>query len=128
MCLVCWKKSKKGDAEQDEVYGKPLFPAECRETAVEHRGMGRREGGRPWMGLRGRGSSDLQEEGVEGRERVQNRFWRWNQLIDRWLWKLELSEEEGFRKTLILGAPAKWLVGEPFRKRGGQCRVHGLRG
>ena len=37
---------------------------------------------------------------------VQNRFWRWNQLIDRWLWILELREGEEFRKTLIPGAPA----------------------
>lgn len=108
--------------------GSPSFWLSVEETAVEHRGMGRREGGRPWMGLRGRGSSDLQEEGVEGRERVQNRFWRWNQLIDRWLWILELSEEEGFRKTLILGAPAKWLVGEPFCKRWGTVQGAWLEG
>ena len=38
--------------------------------------------------------------------RVQNRFWRWSQLIDRWLWILELREREEFRKTLIPGAPA----------------------
>ena len=38
--------------------------------------------------------------------RVQNRFWRWSQLIDRWLWILELREREEFRKTLIPRAPA----------------------
>ena len=38
--------------------------------------------------------------------RVQNRFWRWSQLIDRWFWILELREGEEFRKTLIPRAPA----------------------
>ena len=38
--------------------------------------------------------------------RVQNRFWRWSQLIDRWFWILELREGEDVRKTLIPRAPA----------------------
>ena len=44
---------------------------------------------------------ECREEG-----RVQNRFWRWSQLIDRWFWILELREGEEFRKTLIPRAPA----------------------
>ena len=47
--------------------GNPSLWLSGEETAAEHRGAGRREGGRPWTGFRGRGSSDLQEVGVEGR-------------------------------------------------------------
>ena len=62
-------------------------------------------------GDRGRGSEVMGAQTCRRKEwreegRVQNRFWRWNQLIDRWLWILELREGEEFRKTLIPGAPA----------------------
>lgn len=73
------------------------------------RGTGVRGTGKE--GDRGRSSEVMGAQTCRRKEwreegRVQNRFWRWNQLIDRWLWILELREGEEFRKTLIPGAPA----------------------
>ena len=67
MCLECWKKAKRVTPSRERSMGNPSLWLSGEETAAEHRGAGRREGGRPWTGLRGHGSSDLQKEGVEGR-------------------------------------------------------------
>ena len=40
MCLECWKKNKKGDSKQVEVYGKPLFMAEWRRDCCRAQGCG----------------------------------------------------------------------------------------